>query len=76
MRNHEDQEFEAVRRHLQSVLPPCRDEELKTDLWPRMTRRMAEAPLRFGWFERALAGLVAVSAVLYPELVTMLLFHL
>jgi hypothetical protein len=54
--NAEDHEIDLIRKQLRTALPPCRDLELKTDLWPRMLRRLEEAPPRFGWFEVLLPG--------------------
>ena len=72
---HDDRDIDFVRRHLQSAIPPL-DAELRTDLWPRMVRRLDQAPLTFGWFEAALLGLVALVLAIFPDLLPALLYHL
>lgn len=52
-----------------AALPRFRGAELTTDLWPRMLRRLGEAPPSFGWFEMLLAALVALVFAVYPELI-------
>jgi len=74
--NEDDSETEFVRRQLGNAIPPWRDLELKTDLWPRMLRRMDEAPARFGWFESLLAGLIALTFAIVTDLVPVMLYHL
>jgi hypothetical protein len=74
--NHEDRDFEFVRKHLRAVLPPLSDPELKVDLWPRMLRRLDESPVTFGWFESILVVLVAITFAIFPELLTTMLYHL
>jgi hypothetical protein len=73
---HEDREFEFVRKHLRVALPSLRDPELNVDLWPRMLRRLDEAPVTFGWFESMLVALVAITCVIFPELLMAVLYHL
>ncbi len=74
--NDEERELDFVRRQLKAAVPPWQECGLKTDLWPRMLRRMEEAPVRFGWFESVLAGLIAVSFSVSPELIPLMLYHL
>jgi hypothetical protein len=72
----DDRDVAFVRSQLKSALPPLNDAELNVDLWPRMLRRLEEAPVTFGWFETILAGLVAVAFLIFPELVPAMLYHL
>ena len=71
-----DREFDFIRRQLKTALPPMNELDLKTDLWPRMLRRLEESPARFGWFEVALAGLVALTFAIYPQAIFVMLYHL
>lgn len=61
---------------LKAAVPRWRDAELKTDLWPRMLLRLEKAPPAFGWFEWALAGAIAVTFALFPELLPAMLYQL
>jgi hypothetical protein len=61
-------------RQLKAAVPPWRDDE-ERDLWPRMERRIQEAP-RFGWFELALAASILLTLAVRPELIPMLLWNL
>ena len=74
--NDDDHELDVIRRQLTAALPPWRDLELKTDLWPRMLRRLQDTPPRFGWFETALAALIALVLVTFPELIPAVFYHL
>jgi hypothetical protein len=74
--NADDHELDFVRRQLKTAMPPLPDVELKTDLWPRMLRRMEETPVRFGWFEALLAALIALAFVAFPELIPVVFYHL
>jgi hypothetical protein len=71
-----DRDLDFVRAQLRAALPPCHALALETDLWPRMLRRLEEAPARFGWFEAALAGLIALTLAVFPGLIPALLYHL
>jgi hypothetical protein len=74
--NHSERELDFFRRQLKAVIPPWPDNELNRDLWPHMLHRMREAPLRFGWFESVLVGLIVLSATLFPSLIPMMLLLL
>ena len=69
-------ELDFVSRKLRDAMPPSQDYELKTDLWPRMLRRMEETPFQFGWVESVLVGVVVVSFIFFPELIPLMLYHL
>ena len=69
-------ELDLVGRQLRDAMPPWRNCELKTDLWPQMLRRMEETPFRFGWLESAVLGVVVVSFTFFPELIPLMLYHL
>ena len=74
--NHDDRELDFIREQLRSALPPWHDPELKADLWPRMLRRLEASPAGFGWFEAVLAGLIAFTFAIFPELLPAMLYHL
>lgn len=74
--SHDDPQFDFVRRHLSSALPPVDDAELKADLWPRMLRRRGESVVTFGWFESLLVGVVVITFAVFPDLLPVLLYHL
>ncbi len=62
-------------RSLRSTVPPWTD-AAPPDLWPRMLRRIDQAPPRFGWLEAALAAAILAAFALYPEIVPVLLWHM
>ena len=74
--NADDRELDFIRKQLRAALPPWPDVELETDLWPRMLRRLEEAPVRFGWFETALAVLIVLVFAAFPELIPVVFYHL
>ena len=74
--NHDDREFDFIRKQLRSAMPSLNDAELKVDLWPRMLRRMEESPATFGWLEAILVGLVALTFAIFPKLLPAVLYHL
>ena len=74
--NADDHELDFIRKQLRNALPPWRDLELKTDLWPRMLRRLEEPPVRFGWFEMLLATAIALVFAAFPELIPVVFYHL
>lgn len=74
--NGQERELDFIRRQLKTALPPWQDHELKTDLWPRMLRRMEEEPISFGWLESVLAGLIVLSFAVFPKLIPLMLYHL
>lgn len=71
-----DEEHDFIRGELRAALPPWRDLTSEADLWPRMLRRLEEAPARFGWFEAVLVGMIAVALAIFPELIPAMLYHL
>ncbi len=52
------------------------DPELKRDLWPDMRRRLDERTFRVSLFDWALAAAVLVWAIVFPEGLLALLYHL
>ena len=75
--NDDNRELEFVRKQLQSAVPPWNDQELQSDLWPRMLHRMEEvSPPPFGWVESILVALVVLTFAFFPELLPAMLYHL
>ena len=74
--NDDGHELDFIRKQLRTALPPWPDVELETDLWPRMLRRLEETPVRFGWFETLLAGLIALVFAVFPQLIPVVFYHL
>lgn len=71
-----DDELDFLRKQMKAHLPPWPEPELKTDLWPRMLRRMEDAPARFGWFEALLAAAIVLVFAAFPDLLPVLFYHL
>jgi len=63
-------------RALQSAVPRWPDNGPATDLWPRMLRRLDQAPPPFGWLEATLVAAILVVFAVFPEIVPVLLWHL
>jgi hypothetical protein len=64
-------------RQLQSAVPPWPSGDGPSgDLWPRMLRRLDQAPPRWGWFEAALLAAIALVLAVFPEAVPLLLWHM
>jgi hypothetical protein len=66
---------------LQTALPPTHDGLPSRDLWPDLRRRIAaesEPTARFSipWFDWALAGGVALVAVVFPAAVPLFFYYL
>lgn len=72
----DDHELDVIGERLKTALPPWQDLELKADLWPRMLRRIEEAPARFGWFESALGCAVALTVAIYPRAILVMFYNL
>ena len=72
----DDRELDFIRKQLRTALPPWHDLELKTDLWPRMLRRLEETPVRLGWFETLLVTSIVLVFAAFPELIPVVFYHL
>jgi len=73
MKEHND---ERLRAALRSAIPRLEDPELKRDLWPQMLRRLDHSPGRGFWLDWALAALLLVWLVVFPEAIPVLLYQL
>lgn len=51
-------------------------EGLKRDLWPRMLERLDERAIQASWLGWALLALLLVWALVFPEVIPGLLYHL
>ncbi len=65
-----------LRELLRENIAPLADVSLRRDLWPEMRRKLDEPGVRVPWFDWALAALVAILCLFFPEAVLGLLFHL
>ena len=70
-----DREKEKLPALLQGALPPMGGRALPGDLWPKMLRRLDREPVRFGWFDFALAGMAAAGFVAFPAVIPWVLFQ-
>ena len=70
-----DREKEKLTALLQSAMPPMRDRALRSDLWPRMQRRLDHRPVQVAWFDLALAGLAAAGFIAFPAVIPWVLFQ-
>ena len=71
-----NEELSFIRRQVKAAMPAFEDSGLRTDLWPRMLRRMEEPSVTFGWFESALMALIVMSFLSFPKLIPLMLYHL
>ena len=69
------QEKEKLTALLQGALPPIGNRALRSDLWPRMQRRLDHRPVRIAWFDFALAGLAAAGFIAFPAVIPWVLFQ-
>jgi hypothetical protein len=66
---------DRIRHLLKEALPPMRDIEPRHDLWPRMLARLSERAMP-PWFDWALAGGLAVVAIVFPSAIPVFLYYL
>ena len=73
-----ESEQDRIQRLLKSSLPRVSNTEPTRDLWPEMLRRIEEgdSAVRFGILDWVIAGLVAASVLVFPNLSPGLLYHL
>jgi hypothetical protein len=66
-----------LRELLKQAIPPVRNAELQSDLWPQLLQRLnQQQPLRVPWFDWALAALAAAALLFFPGAIPALLYHL
>jgi hypothetical protein len=69
-----EQNNEKLGELLRKAMAPV--EGLKRDLWPRMLERLDEPAIQASWFDWALLALLLVWALVFPEVISGLLYHL
>ena len=67
---------DRLRNALRQALPPITSTEPARDLWPRMLQRLDERAIRTSWLDWALLALLLVWALVFPETIPGLLYHL
>jgi hypothetical protein len=67
---------ERLRRVLRDAVPPADVSGPSRDLWPQVSRRLAEAPARASRLDWALLAALLAWLVFFPENVMALLYHL
>jgi hypothetical protein len=67
---------EKFREMIKTTMARPPDTELRHDLWPRMLRRLDEAPTRASWLDLALLALFAIWCVIFPNVIPGLLYNL
>ena len=60
---------------LRSALPPIADQDPSRDLWPLVVNRI-HAPVRRSWFDIGLAAVIAIMLMMFPEWLSLLVYHL
>jgi hypothetical protein len=73
MNQQDDKELQAL---LKQAIAPVTDAELPRDLWPEMLKKLDRQPSHVPWFDWALAALLSVALLLFPEAIPALLYHL
>ena len=71
-----EQSDERFRRILQSAIPPLEAPELERDLWPQMLQKLDERPMRTSRLDWILVALVIVWLLVFPGVVTVVLYQL
>jgi hypothetical protein len=66
---------EPIRRLLKEALPRVHNIELAHDLWPEMMRRLNQGRTA-SWFDWALAGGLALFAIVFPAVIPVFLYYL
>lgn len=73
MNEREDEHMQAL---FKQALPRVGEAEPARDMWPAMRRRMEARAVAPPWFDWALAGGVAVFALMFPAAIPVLLYYL
>jgi hypothetical protein len=69
-------EEDRMKQLLKQAMPPAGDAELERDRWPAMLQRLDAQPASPPWFDWALAGGLAVFAVVFPASIPVFLYYL
>jgi hypothetical protein len=73
MNAHEEDRMQQL---LKKALPPVGNAVPERDLWPAMLLRLDAQPPAPPWFDWALAGGLAVFAVVFPASIPVFLYYL
>jgi hypothetical protein len=71
-----NEQDEALKQLLQRAAPGPTDRELKRDLWPEMGQRLERPPVRIPWGDWALAAMLLLCLLLFPETIAAVLYLL
>ncbi len=66
---------EALKMLLQQAAGAPADRDLKRDLWPEMLRRLEPSPTRIPWWDWALAAVLLLCLLLFPETIPAVLYQ-
>jgi len=67
---------ESLKELLKRAAGGPADRELKRDLWPEMLRRLERPPVRVPWWDWALAAVLLLCLLLFPETIVAVLYLL
>jgi hypothetical protein len=68
-----NEQDEALKELLQWAASGPADRELKRDLWPEMRRRLERPPVQVPWGDWALAAMLLLCLLLFPETIPVVL---
>ena len=71
-----NEQDEALKELLQRAAPGPADRELKRDLWPEMRRRLGRPPVWIPWGDWAIAAILLLCLLLFPETIPAVLYLL
>jgi len=63
-----------LERLLRAAVPPADASGPGSDLWPVVARRL-DAPPQWAWIDLGLAAAVGAALVMFPEWISMLVYH-
>ena len=69
-------EEDRMKQLLKQTMPPVDSAQPERDLWPAMLQRLDARPAAPPWFDWALAGGLAVFAVVFPASIPVFLYYL
>jgi hypothetical protein len=67
---------DRIKHLLKQAMPPTGDTGPERDLWPAMLQRLDVQPGAPPWFDWALAGGLAVFAIVFPASIPVFLYYL
>ncbi len=73
MNSHQE---DRMKQLLKQALPPIGNAMPECNLWPSMLQRLDARPAPVPWFDWALAGGLAVFAVVFPASIPVFLYYL